>query len=1334
MNSKLWFVLLLLAIVSIIVLSARDAQAVPASKSLPSDSRTQFLTHKLIIKLKSGYRLQEKSVREKNIEVFSEESQQDKNAASLKTRLSKIGVAEIKRSIPHAKKPSGLRIQSGDTQTPPDLTQLYTVTLDPKTSVLDLPRQASASPEDDPELFAKYQILLRMIQAEDAVETAQLSYVYRISETQDSTPAPCPTGSITPTHVPTITVSPAPTASQSAVPPSPCSTPMPSVSPTPLSYPNDPYFWSSNSWGQAYDDLWDMKKIQADRAWNLGIGSSMPFTTVAVIDTGVDYNHEDLADVMWTDDNGKHGYDFVNDDDDPMDDHYHGTHVAGTIGASVHNGKGISGVSNRVKIMAIKGLNSRGIGFDDKLAESIVWATNRGAKVINMSWGAAQSDSPILRQALDYARSQGVVSIAAAGNSFDDVVYYTPASFPHVIAVAASSPQDTRVPFSNWGLKIDLSAPGGGSQEDCNAGYCENILSTESSSSAIPSSNKVITHGTGYARLMGTSMAAPHVAGAAAMVLSNNPHLTPDEVRNILLNSADDVDIEGKDTESGYGRLNVYRAITEMRTETPANPELDVIMHTKGRIIRQTFAIRGSVRYLQSQGSLSVSFATSANGPWRTEGISLTNNGQGTIDNGILATWNTNGIEDGKYYLKIAASANKKTTFLATVAVNNYVPNGWPVSIFKQGLGTGPIVTGDIDGDRRDDVLIRLGSELTMLDQDGKAKRTIPLPVADYHKFAYSNPAIGNVFAQNDGNEIVMASQGSPRADPTIPQEGLYVFDKNLNTINGWPKNTVNSYRIQPWIYSPVLADLDGDGTREIVYVSYNDGPSDLLTVFRGDGSVVPGFPIRLPGFATGSPLVVRVNGSHQIIVPAYSSGAGRILSYDTNGRLAATGNELPKIPTDAFLADITHDGTPEIVWKWIYYPDANTDTNKIYLYAASTSGTLLPHWPKIVDTGISFQGDCTQGLCLVNSDYILNRVLPFDVNLDGKPDIVVFGLYANNEVPFDYSHDRPVTFALINNSIVQFTSPFGARPPLWYSHPSIMDTNGDGKQEIVYVGYDTHRGGNYFLSSLQLNTNLSSHVILDTQSNQECEYGDITSPFLAPAHASLDYSKKASILFPVCGKLTPDEQRLDIVPFKMTGNPAFNAWPQYLHDSSHSNEYALISENYPRITDTFNKPNNTVSLGTTQTGQPWLATRGRFGITNNQAYVSSRCPTPGYALVDSGSNDGLLEVTLASNYQDARIPFRYIDENNYYWVERRGRDYMFAKRYQGRQSGVGIPVRPANGDGVRIEFRETTIRVFINGTLRLTRTENIFPTGTKHGIGVWCDTRSRFDNFSLSP
>ncbi len=181
------------------------------------------------------------------------------------------------------------------------------------------------------------------------------------------------------------------------------------------------------------------------------------------------------------------------------------------------------------------------------------------------------------------------------------------------------------------------------------------------------------------------------------------------------------------------------------------------------------------------------------------------------------------------------------------------------------------------------------------------------------------------------------------------------------------------------------------------------------------------------------------------------------------------------------------------------------------------------------------------------------------------------------------------------------------------------------------------------------------------------------------------------------------------------------------------------IDQSTESVFDTFSRQSLSNVLRT-ESNHPWIFIKNNqssgYGLVtdNNQAKFIDACPRPSYALVDSGRNDGVLEVTLAANYQDARIPFRYLDENNYYWVERRGRDYMFAKRYQGRQSGMGIRVTPANGDVVKVEFEGTTIRVYINGTLKLTRTENLFPTATKHGIGVWCDNRTRFDDFSISP
>jgi subtilisin family serine protease len=203
---------------------------------------------------------------------------------------------------------------------------------------------------------------------------------------------------------------------------------------------------------------------------------------VGVIDTGIDYNHPDLAANVWTnpleipgngiDDDGNgyvddvHGYDFVNRDGDPMDDHGHGTHVAGTIAAVANNGIGVAGVSWHAKVMALKFLDAGGSGWVSDAVEALNYATDMGAKITNNSWGGGEY-STALRDAIAAANSAGAVFVAAAGNSANnnDATPFYPAGYegPNVIAVAATDASDTLAVFSNFGRNtVQLGAPGVG--------------------------------------------------------------------------------------------------------------------------------------------------------------------------------------------------------------------------------------------------------------------------------------------------------------------------------------------------------------------------------------------------------------------------------------------------------------------------------------------------------------------------------------------------------------------------------------------------------------------------------------------------------------------------------------------------------------------------------------------------------------------------------------------------------------------------------------------------------------------------------------------------------
>jgi len=288
---------------------------------------------------------------------------------------------------------------------------------------------------------------------------------------------------------------------------------------------------------------WGPKKIKAHLAWDTEVGD--PSVLVAVIDTGIDYTHEDLADNYVA-----LGYDWVNDDENPMDDHGHGTHCAGIIAAVLNNEKGIAGLA-QVKIMAEKVLSSGGWGYWDWLAEGIIHAVNSGADVLSMSLGGPFY-SKLVHDAIKYASNSGVITIAAAGNDHTSRKIY-PAGYDEVIAVSATDKNDNLAYFSNYGGWIELSAPG------------VDILSTVSE----------VHHPYfeyPYSNASGTSMACPHVAGVAALALSRFPDKPAIWIREWLRYTVDDLGDTGFDIYYGYGRVNAQNAV-EM-----SPPEHDIIV------------------------------------------------------------------------------------------------------------------------------------------------------------------------------------------------------------------------------------------------------------------------------------------------------------------------------------------------------------------------------------------------------------------------------------------------------------------------------------------------------------------------------------------------------------------------------------------------------------------------------------------------------------------------------------------------------------------------------------------------------------------------------------
>jgi subtilisin family serine protease len=328
--------------------------------------------------------------------------------------------------------------------------------------------------------------------------------------------------------------------------------------------PNDPSYpqlWGLNNTGQTGGT--PDADIDAPEAWDIQTGN--PNTVIGVIDTGVDYNHPDLVDNIWTNpgetagdgiDNDGNGYiddvrgwDFAYNDNDPMDVQSHGTHVSGTIAAKGNNSVGVTGVAWNAKIMPLKFLDDSGSGSTSDAILALNYATAKGVKLTNNSWGGG-GYSQGLYDAINTAGQQGALFIAAAGNesSNNDITPAYPASYnlPNIISVASTTHTDALSGFSNYGpTSVDLGAPG------------SSIYST--------------TPGGNYGFKNGTSMASPHVAGGAALVWSQNPTWTAQQVKNRLLDTTDPKPALSGRTVSG-GRLNINNALGGATPPPPPPP------------------------------------------------------------------------------------------------------------------------------------------------------------------------------------------------------------------------------------------------------------------------------------------------------------------------------------------------------------------------------------------------------------------------------------------------------------------------------------------------------------------------------------------------------------------------------------------------------------------------------------------------------------------------------------------------------------------------------------------------------------------------------------------
>jgi subtilisin family serine protease len=386
-----------------------------------------------------------------------------------------------------------------------------------------------------------------------------------------------------------------------------------------------------------FSNQWGINSINATKAWKITKGS--PKIVLAIVDSGVDVTHPEFKDRIVK------GYNSENPLYSPRDDMGHGTHVAGIAAAAANNNMGIVGVAPNIKIMPVKVINNYGWGNDFNIAEGIKWAADHGANIINLSLGSYWY-SQILDDAVQYAHKKGAVIVTAAGNDYGEVYNY-PAALSNVLTVTASNKKNELAKFSSYSDTTDVSAPG------------EEIYSSFWNAKK----------GSTYAYQSGTSMASPHVAGLAALILSVNPKLKPLEVHQIIETSTKDLGERGWDKKFGYGLIDVEKAVAKAKSFSSvkdgndkleeaiqAQSGIEIVGELNTAIDEDWFTIS-----LENKGALDIKgvvtkiqdLVIDIYNEQKTKVATINYGSKGVSEKSTLYN-----LEPGKYYLKVTEASN----------------------------------------------------------------------------------------------------------------------------------------------------------------------------------------------------------------------------------------------------------------------------------------------------------------------------------------------------------------------------------------------------------------------------------------------------------------------------------------------------------------------------------------------------------------------------------------------------------------------------------------------------------------------------------------------------
>jgi len=764
--------------------------------------------------------------------------------------------------------------------------------------------------------------------------------------------------------------------------------------------PYDKYFnnqWALNNTGQSGGR--DDADIDALEAWQYR--PDVNIIKVAVIDTGVDYLHPDIDDSILKDGSGNIiGYDFVNNDNDPMDDRGHGTHVAGIIAAERSNIIGIAGICSFCQIMPIKFLNSEGKGVTTNALKSIRFAIDKGAEIINASWGS-YGYSNAMQEIINEAYDKGIIFIAAAGN--DGVSYRAyPASYDHVISVAATNEYDTYADFSNWGTTIDVSAPGvniaslfpKGADLDGERDHgCEDAN--------LGDTNDPID---GYGYCSGTSMAAPHVSAVAGLIKSFKQDIEINELFRLIYSSVDDLgdpdEYEpGWDYDYGYGRINALYAINAV--DRPSYINAQITYPNPYKLFGKYIEIKGTADASDfSYYQIDISQVIEGKSNFIVIYKSLT-----PVLDGLLGSWNCESYTNGRWQIRLRVY-NKNNEFKEAeviVDIDNDLHIGWPkYRAYEDTPYYNTIVVGDIENDGKEEIFY--GSEEGVLygfREDGSYLNGVwPVYLSRWNA---GTPALADM--DNDGiKEIVVGITGGS-IDGS--EKLLYVIRSDGTNYSGWPKfeGELDDGEVRYITDEPTISDINDDGNLEIL-IGMNDLKMHAILI---DGSEAPGWPITidttnytyvpedtwkikdLSGASVGD---IDGDGDKEIIfgnwhyLHAYHHNGKQVEGnwpFDTNRKdISPEWAGIGVVGISPVLGDIDGDGLNEIIAPSGPRTGVTFPFSQWQVYAWNGDGTLAEGWPayqyydrdrNLVDVSGSCQG----------SSAALG-----DLDRDGLPEVVV--------------------------------------------------------------------------------------------------------------------------------------------------------------------------------------------------------------------------------------------------------------------------------------------------------------------------------------------------------